>query len=215
MKRTLLYFCLSFLSLIWACHPQPRQYNINPLTGLQASSTSIHVGVYHQPVDTDLLIEVPTENETLYLAVNTSALPSSSASPSSFCQLLTSGFYAIDNTFFDFHNQSPFEKESVTFTVNDRLFTYEDGLYDDTWTNIFILEVDIYYDANQTWHVNTDGGTGYYFCNGTHLDIRWQKISPDQPLTLWTTEGKPLSVQPGRSYIIFTQYDSFHDPEEE
>lgn len=44
-------------------------------------------------------------------------------------------------------------------------------------------------------------GEGYYFTGGGYQKIRWEKGSPENPLTVFDEKGDKLKVAPGKSYI--------------
>ena len=219
MKRTPPYFYMRYyfillLFFLSSCNSPVYKDAVNPLTGLSSDAGRIVTGVYSQPLATEVLIEIPLENDVIYLAASLSDLPDNTITPPPICDMLISGFHNMDSPLFDFQNLNPFERESTSFRINDHIFTYDHGLYENHWTNIILLEVETFYDSSQTWYMDTNGGTGYYFCNGTHQEIRWQKLTSQHPIALWDTTGKSLAVQPGRTFIIFAQYDVFLDPEE-
>lgn len=47
----------------------------------------------------------------------------------------------------------------------------------------------------------TGTGTGYFACGGQYIPIRWEKTSSTAPLCYYTTDGQPLSLGVGKSYI--------------
>ncbi len=53
--------------------------------------------------------------------------------------------------------------------------------------------------------VDLDGeGEGYYACNGEIIPIIWHREGVDHPFTYTLTDGTPLKLGVGRSYIAFT-----------
>lgn len=94
-----------------------------------------------------------------------------------------------------------------------REFTYEDGLYhtndwkeDVAFENIVVLMdettyITVPYKGSTTTYLNYSyaGGSGYYASNGTATAITWAVT--DGKLELKTTDGKPLQLNVGKSYI--------------
>ena len=56
-------------------------------------------------------------------------------------------------------------------------------------------------DDGYTRDYDLTEGTGVYMTQGTYLPIRWQKGRPEQPVRLFTMEGEPVLVNPGRTYL--------------
>ena len=49
--------------------------------------------------------------------------------------------------------------------------------------------------------VDLSEGEGCFACGGKVIPIRWEKGEPSEPLTYWTTDGEPLILGQGKSYI--------------
>ena len=78
--------------------------------------------------------------------------------------------------------------------------TLEDGRV--RCTNVILLMASSgFKDDGVTRDYDMTGGDGLYLSGGGAVQIKWQKGEADQPLQLFDTEGQPLSVRPGRSYI--------------
>lgn len=76
----------------------------------------------------------------------------------------------------------------------------EDGLV--RYTNVVLLMASSgFKDDGVTRDYDMTGGDGLYLSGGGAVQIKWKKGEADQPLQLFDTEGQPLSVRPGRSYI--------------
>lgn len=50
---------------------------------------------------------------------------------------------------------------------------------------------------------NLSGGKGWWISAGKMQPVIWKKADPKQPLELFDTEGKPLKVRPGKTYLGF------------
>lgn len=71
-----------------------------------------------------------------------------------------------------------------------------------SFTNIIVLAADISIRADGfTTNFNFTKGNGYYFTAGIAQPITWEKGKPEEPLKLFQTNGEPLLVQRGKSYI--------------
>ncbi|HOU10548.1 MAG TPA: DUF3048 domain-containing protein [Clostridiales bacterium] len=51
--------------------------------------------------------------------------------------------------------------------------------------------------------MNLTGGTGFYAVNGTYEPLTWKKGGPGDMLKMFDPAGKPLTLNPGKSYIGF------------
>lgn len=52
----------------------------------------------------------------------------------------------------------------------------------------------------------TGSGDGYYISNGKYIDIKYTKDTVDSPIKLFNTDGTPLEINVGKSYVaIFNQ----------
>lgn len=68
--------------------------------------------------------------------------------------------------------------------------------------NVFLLYADVstYQDTNlieMNWH----GGKGVYATMGTSEKITWKKASESSPIEFFDSDGKPLEINKGKSYI--------------
>lgn len=70
--------------------------------------------------------------------------------------------------------------------------------------NVFVLKTSItYYPDGKHKKVNLTSGTGYYCVNGTYTPIKWSKGSASSSLKFTTTDGQPLEVNQGNSWVCF------------
>ena len=112
---------------------------------------------------------------------------------------------------------APFSSSTkATFTYNEETGKYEKGQFGQAhidestgkaleFTNVFVLQTSIslmnqnskanYIDVNLT------SGSGYYACGGKIVPISWKKNGFDGELKYYTTDGKELTVKPGKSYV--------------
>ncbi|MBE6961061.1 MAG: DUF3048 domain-containing protein [Ruminococcaceae bacterium] len=49
--------------------------------------------------------------------------------------------------------------------------------------------------------VDLSSGDGWYACGGKYIPITWEKGQRDQPLRYFTTDGQPLTLGQGKSYV--------------
>ena len=76
-------------------------------------------------------------------------------------------------------------------------------------TNVMILctDITIANDPNtntpdpELMSVSMDGGSGYYITNGGAQNITWKKGQPTDPVQLFASDGSPLKVNAGKSWI--------------
>lgn len=68
--------------------------------------------------------------------------------------------------------------------------------------NVFVLLTSITtYPDGKHRKVALESGDGYYITNGTYTFIKWSKGAAGNSFTFTDTEGKPLTVSAGKSYV--------------
>ena len=69
--------------------------------------------------------------------------------------------------------------------------------------NVFILKTKIAPLAGNGVLMDIDltSGSGYYLSEGGYQPVLWSKADDNSPITFTTADGKPLSVNKGKSYI--------------
>ncbi|MBR5410599.1 MAG: DUF3048 domain-containing protein [Clostridia bacterium] len=76
------------------------------------------------------------------------------------------------------------------------------------YDNVIVLYVDMQSRNDSSGHQDLlleNGGSGLYFCGGRYEEIKWEKGEGADPLKLLTSDGEPLTLNPGRSYIGFVR----------
>ena len=72
-------------------------------------------------------------------------------------------------------------------------------------TNVLVLRTDINPikgDSAGRQNVRTTGtGTGFFACGGQYVPITWSRDSASSPLRFFTTDGQPLTLGVGKTYI--------------
>lgn len=91
-------------------------------------------------------------------------------------------------------------------TVERKDYSTGESMY---FKNLFVLNTTI-----RTYPNCTDGknhkevmltsGKGYYFVNGTYTPILWSKGSASSPFKFTLTDGTPLNVNPGNSWVCIS-----------
>ncbi len=77
------------------------------------------------------------------------------------------------------------------------------------YVNVFVLETDVKkHKDGYLMKVALEGGNGYYISMGKAQKITWQKKSEGDTIEVFDVDGKPLSVNPGNSYIGILSPDS-------
>ena len=61
----------------------------------------------------------------------------------------------------------------------------------------------IKWDTYQHREVLLQSGEGYYFVNGTYTPIKWSKGAASDSLKLMNSDGTPLTLNTGNSWICF------------
>ncbi len=86
---------------------------------------------------------------------------------------------------------------------------FRDTLRKDTFTgettqvqNVFVLLTSIQnYPDGYHRQVSLQGGDGYYCTNGAYTPIKWKKGNASSGFSFTNTDGTPLLVAPGRSWV--------------
>lgn len=72
--------------------------------------------------------------------------------------------------------------------------------------NVFVLFTSITnYPDGKHKNVALTGGKGYYVVNGTYKEINWKKGSSTSPLVFTNTDGSPLEVNVGNSWVCLAK----------
>lgn len=102
-----------------------------------------------------------------------------------------------------------------TFDYDTTAKLYMIGQYDDAYidgntnqqvgvTNLLVLYTEVYNSGDSAGHMVIDlqgSGTGTYFCGGKAIDIEWRKAQMSDPFTYYLTDGTPLSLGAGHTYV--------------
>lgn len=114
------------------------------------------------------------------------------------------------------HIEVPFSYyKTGTFDYDAATKLYMIGQYDDTYidgntgrqvgvTNLLVLYTEVYNSGDSKGHMVIDlqgSGSGTYFCGGKAVDIEWRKAEMYDPFTYYLTDGTPLSLGAGRTYV--------------
>jgi len=115
-----------------------------------------------------------------------------------------------------------FGAQTSRFTYNEETHLFEklygknphiDNLTGEqiAFTNVVVLETDISVrDKTGRKNVNWQGGpeyTGYYFTEGTKQEITWSKEDEYSKIELFNTDGTPLVMNRGKTYIAIVYRD--------
>ena len=100
-----------------------------------------------------------------------------------------------------------YDAETKRYLVSEYGKAYKDGNTDEQIgvTNVLILETDIHAIAGDSAgriRVRTTGtGSGTYFCGGQSVRIQWSKSDRNSPFVYTLSDGTPLSLGKGTSYV--------------
>ncbi|NLZ46089.1 MAG: DUF3048 domain-containing protein [Clostridiales bacterium] len=74
------------------------------------------------------------------------------------------------------------------------------------YTNVFYLETttSVFNQSKGYMDLDWKGGNGYYISNGTIIAIKWSKPTEKSQIKLTTNDGEELKVNPGNSYMGFS-----------
>ncbi len=105
-----------------------------------------------------------------------------------------------------------YDKESGKYLIEEYEDAYIDGNTGEqvSTTNVLILFADTYTVDNEgRLAVDLIGsGEGYFACGGKYISIEWKKEADNLPFSYYTTDGKPLELGCGCSYINILPYGS-------
>ena len=74
------------------------------------------------------------------------------------------------------------------------------------FTNVLVLETNVSSVDGYRMAIESDGGTGYFFSNGTMLEIQWSKQTPYDQIQVKDKDGKEVVFNAGKTYIGVTEY---------
>ena len=91
-------------------------------------------------------------------------------------------------------------------TVERKDYSTGESMY---FKNLFVLNTTIRTYPNCTdgknhREVTLTSGKGYYFVNGTYTPILWSKGAASSPFKFTLTDGTPLNVNPGNSWVCIS-----------
>lgn len=114
------------------------------------------------------------------------------------------------------HIWIPFSNyKTGTFDYDASTKQYMIGQYDDAYidgntdqqvgvTNLLVLYTTVYNSGDSSGHMVIDlqgSGAGTYFCGGKAVDIEWRKDSIYDPFTYYLSDGTPLALGAGHTYV--------------
>lgn len=75
-----------------------------------------------------------------------------------------------------------------------------------TVKNVFVLKTDMsMYPDNHRRKIELEGGDGYYIVNGTYEEIKWKKGADSDPIVFTKSDGTPLTVAAGNSWVCIVK----------
>lgn len=78
-------------------------------------------------------------------------------------------------------------------------------------TNLLVLHTTVYNSGDSSGHMVIDlqgSGNGTFFCGGKATDITWHKESISDPFTYTLSDGTPLSLGVGHTYVCVIANDA-------
>lgn len=106
-----------------------------------------------------------------------------------------------------------YDEESGRYLIEEYGKPYVDGNSGAqvSCTNLLILETrcaQIAGDDAGRISVDLNGGAGWYACGGKYVPISWEKDAPYGQLRYFTSDGQPLALQQGNSYVCIVPLKS-------
>lgn len=79
-----------------------------------------------------------------------------------------------------------------------------------TFRNLFLLTADTHYDSKgyRVYITLTGTGEGWFACGGEMIPILWSREDVDSPFVYTKTDGTPLTLGVGKTYIAIGPHDS-------
>lgn len=106
-----------------------------------------------------------------------------------------------------------------TYNENDKLYYVRQYSRDMTdgndstkpgFTNVLIVQTPLrpgYNAPGHTYVTTTGTGTGYFACGGKYVEITWSREDLDSPYSYYLTDGTPLELGVGKTYICIIDDD--------
>lgn len=102
--------------------------------------------------------------------------------------------------------------KSTFFEFDPETELYLASQYGDKWidhatgeqlafTNILFIHMNSYTSGDYQIHDTLEGGTGYYLNNGRLVEITWSRDSIDSPFRYFYSDGTPIVLGVGKTYI--------------
>ena len=79
-----------------------------------------------------------------------------------------------------------------------------------TFRNLIVITADTSYDSDgyRLYYDLTDSGEGWFACGGKMVPILWSRTEKEEPFVYTLTDGTPLTLGVGTTYIAVTPYGS-------
>ncbi len=127
-----------------------------------------------------------TETVTLANTANKASISFNNVYISYFNYDATTGLYTKTSKFTENKDQG-----------NNKLYTVK---------NVFVLKTDMsMYPDNYRRKIDLVGGDGYYIVNGTYEEIKWKKGADSDPIVFTKSDGTPLTVAAGNSWVCIVK----------
>ena len=98
-----------------------------------------------------------------------------------------------------------YDEESASYLVEEYGEPYIDGNSGEqvAVTNVLVLQTSIRNSGDSYGHmiVNLTGGDGWFACGGKAVPITWEKGDRSHQISYYLTDGTPLTLGQGKSYV--------------
>ncbi len=114
----------------------------------------------------------------------------------------TIGFNNVYISYFDYDATTGLYTKTSKFTENKD----QGNSKPYTFKNVFVLKTDMsMYPNNYRRKIELEGGDGYYIVNGTYEEIKWKKGNDSDPIVFTKSDGSPLTVSAGNSWVCIVK----------
>lgn len=109
------------------------------------------------------------------------------------------------------HSYFTYDPATKEYIKTSRHSQNKDNLSGDAYSfkNVIILQTAMsYYSDDLHRKIDLTSGSGYYMVNGSYVKIKWSKGAATNNFTFTTSDGKPLTMQAGKTWVCIANTTS-------
>lgn len=109
------------------------------------------------------------------------------------------------------HSYFTYDPANKEYLKTSRHSQNKDNLTGDAYAfkNVIVIQTTMgYYTTDPHRKIDLTSGSGYYMVNGTYQEIKWEKGAATNNFKFTTADGKPLTMQAGKTWVCIANVKS-------